>query len=74
MDTALIVAIIAGAVALTSAAGQIWNSRSIERLKFDQERSKTAAERHKEISNYSEPLARSAYDCKAGSLTFCAKG
>jgi len=76
MKTELTVAIIAGVVALCSAGGTIWssitNSRhsdantvAIEKLKIENEQAKTAAEREKEISNFREPLARSAYDLQS---------
>lgn len=76
MKVELVVAVIAGAVALVSAAGtilsSIWNARNsnknakdIEQLKIDNERFKAAAERQREISNFSEPLARAAYDLQS---------
>lgn len=87
MKVELAVALIAGGVALASAAGTIWssvwnakhsdanaraieelkgaNEKAIEQLKIDNERLKAAAERQKEMSNFSEPLARSAYDLQS---------
>jgi hypothetical protein len=72
----LTVALIAGAVALASAVGTIWssirnaehsnaNAKAIEQLKIDNDRLKAAAQRQKEISAFSEPLARSAYDLQS---------
>lgn len=87
MKVELAVALIAGGVALASAAGTIWssvwnakhsdanaraieelkgaNEKAIEQLKIDNERLKAAAERQKEMLNFSEPLARSAYDLQS---------
>lgn len=76
METPLVVAIIAGAVALVSAAGNIWsslrnaerasaNARAIEELRAAKDRDEAAAERQREISKYSEPLARAAYDLQS---------
>jgi hypothetical protein len=76
MRIELIVAIIAGTVALVSAAGTIWssmrnaghsaaNARAIELLKIDNERLKATEQRRTEISSFSEPLARSAYDLQS---------
>ena len=72
MKTELIVALIAGAVALASAAGTLWSSQranlnalAIEQLEIDREASKAAAQRQNEISRFSEPLARSAYDLQS---------
>src|SRR5271166_6422129 len=76
MRVELIVALIAGAVALVSAAGTVWssirnagysaaNARAIELLKIDNERLKAADQRRMEISTFSEPLARSAYDLQS---------
>ena len=84
MRTELIVALLAGVVALTSAAGTIWsalrnaargnenaraikqleidNARAIKQLEIDYDRIKIADQRQKELSGYTEPLARSAYD------------
>jgi hypothetical protein len=61
---------------LVSAAGTIWssvrnagnsaaNARAIELLKIDNERLKAADQRRTEISAFSEPLARSAYDLQS---------
>jgi hypothetical protein len=76
MKVELVVAIIAGVVALVSAAGtilsSIWNAknsnanaRAIEKLKIDNEQLKAAAQRQREISKFSEPLARAAYDLQS---------
>ena len=76
MKVELIVALIAGAVALASAGGTVWssirngehsdaNERAIEQLKIDSDRLKAADLRRKEISKLSEPLARSAYDLQS---------
>jgi hypothetical protein len=77
MKTELIVALIAGAVALVSAAGTIWSSQrtnfnalAIKRLEIDNEASKAAAQRQNEMSRFSEPLARSATTCRAAFTTF----
>jgi hypothetical protein len=72
----LVVAIIAGIVALVSAAGTIWssirnaersdaNARAIAQLKFESDRLKLAAQRDREIANFKEPLARAAYDLQS---------
>ena len=76
MKTELVVAIIAGIVALASAGGTIWstiksseysgqNARAIEQLKIDNEKSKATAQRERETSNFKEPLARAAYDLQS---------
>jgi hypothetical protein len=76
MRVELVVALIAGVVALASAAGTIWgsirnaehsnaNAKVIEQLRFENERLKVAAQRQREISSFSEPLARSAYDLQS---------
>jgi hypothetical protein len=76
MKVELVVALIAGSVALLSAGGtilsSIWNARAsnanakaIEQLKIDNDRLKAAAQRQREISNFSEPLARAAYDLQS---------
>jgi hypothetical protein len=72
MKTELIVALIAGAVALASAGGTVWSSQrtnsnelAIKRLEIDNEASKAAAQRQNEMSRFSEPLARSAYDLQS---------
>lgn len=76
MKTELIVALIAGAVALLSAVGTIWssirnsdrsdaNERALAELRIEYDKLKIEAERQKEIANFSEPLARSAYDLQS---------
>lgn len=76
MKTELAVALIAGVVALISGAATILsssknseragvNARAIEQLKIDSERLKADAQRRKEVANFSEPLARSAYDLQS---------
>jgi hypothetical protein len=72
MKVELIVALIAGTVALASAGGTIWatvrnskHSEAIEKLKIENDRLKAAAQRQKEISNFSVPLVRSAYDLQS---------
>ena len=76
MEVQLTVALIAGAVALASAAGTILssrrnaeqaavNSQEIEQLKIDYDRFKAATQKQSEISRFSEPLARSAYDLQS---------
>jgi hypothetical protein len=69
VNTELTVALIAGAVALASAAGTVWSSiRNAERSNANAkaiEQLKIAAETQKEISAFSEPLARSAYDLQS---------
>jgi hypothetical protein len=76
MGVELVVALIAGTVALVSAGGTIWssirnaehsgaNAKAIEQLKIDNDRLKTIAQRQREISNFSEPLARAAYDLQS---------
>lgn len=41
------------------------NERAIEQLKINNERAQAAAQQQKEISKFSEPLARSAYDLQS---------
>src|SRR5271170_3283225 len=72
MKTELIVALIAGGAALASAgftyrsAGRTdLNTLAIKRLEIDNEKSKATAQRQYEISRFSEPLARSAYDLQS---------
>ncbi len=64
-DTALIVGAMAGAVALLSTAANFFNARSIERIKAEGEEARIAAEDKKEISIYSEALARAAFDLQS---------
>ena len=76
MKTELLVAIIAGCVALGSAGVTVWssvsnarhsdaNTRAIEELKIASSQAKDAAQKEKEISSFREPLARSAYDLQS---------
>jgi hypothetical protein len=72
MKTELLVALIAGAVALASAGISMWNgwhsdanAKAIAALKIDFEKSEAVAKRQREISKFSEPLARSAYDLQS---------
>lgn len=76
MRVELIVALIAGAVALASAAGTIWssmrnaersngNAKAIEQIRIANEQARSAAQRRQEISRFSEPLARAAYDLQS---------
>lgn len=76
MEVQLMVAIVAGAVALTTAAGTIWgtirnaertarNARDIEEIKAASAIQQAAEARQGEISRYSEPLARAAYDLQS---------
>jgi hypothetical protein len=76
MQVELLVALIAGAVALASAAGTIWssvrnaehanaNAKAIEQLKAENERMTASAQRQREISRFREPLARAAYDLQS---------
>jgi hypothetical protein len=76
VEAQLTVAIIAGAVALLSAAGTIgtsvWNAsrtnsnaRAIKGLELENERRKEANIRESEISVLREPLARAAYDLQS---------
>ena len=69
MKTALVVALIAGAVSLISAVGTVYSSMSIaaktdENAKRIRELDLKVA-REKELSTYSEPLIRSAYDLQS---------
>src|SRR5262249_50374327 len=41
------------------------NAQAIEQLKIDYDKLKVAAQREKEISKFSEPLARAAYDLQS---------
>lgn len=65
IDTALIVGCIAGAVALASTGANVINARALERIKSSSEAAKTAAAERKELSIYSESLARSAFDLQS---------
>lgn len=76
MDVKLVVAVIAGSVALLSAFGtiasSIWiagrtnsNARAIKNLEFENEQRRAADLRQKEISAFSEPLSRAAYDLQS---------
>ncbi len=72
MKVEVIVALIAGAVALASAA-MAWrnsthsdkNTRAIAQLQIDNEKVRANAQLRKEISSYSEPLARAAYELQS---------
>lgn len=72
MKTELIVALIAGAFSSASAGTAFvssWqisaNSRAIELLKIENAKAQTAVQRQREMSKFSEPLARSAYDLQS---------
>lgn len=76
MKTEVVVALIAGLMALVSAGVAVWgsitttrqtaeNSRAIEELKIANERLVARTKRESEISKFSEPLARSAYDLQS---------
>ena len=76
METALIVAFVAGGIAAASALGNIWsslrnternnqNARRIEALRLEHENRKNADAKRREVSKYSEPLARAAYDLQS---------
>lgn len=76
MKAELTVAIIAGAIALISAGGTVWssvrnaehsdaNAQAIEQLKISNDRLNAADQKRKATSNFSEPLARSAYDLQS---------
>lgn len=76
METSLVVALVAGIVALASGAGNIWssvrnternnqNAQRIEALRVENENRKNADARRREVSKYSEPLARAAYDLQS---------
>lgn len=67
MKVELVVALIAGVVALLSAGGTIWSARQIERLK-------SVEQKRREISRYSEPLARAAYDLQSRIFNILNKG
>jgi hypothetical protein len=67
--TELLVALVSGAVALSSAALAIWGqfrsariAAEIEQLRFAEQR---RVESEKAISRYREPLARAAYDLQS---------
>lgn len=64
-DTALIVATIAGGVALVSTGVNVANARAIERIKADNEDAKVAAQDRKQVAFYSEPMARAAFDLQS---------
>jgi hypothetical protein len=76
MDTALVVALMAGGVSLASAAANVWssrknaerasdNARALERLRAATEQEREKERRLLEISRYSEPLAKAAYDLQS---------
>ena len=76
MESALIVATISAVVALLSVAGNVWssrrnteraniNARAIEDLRAENEQAKDVRQRQREISKYSEPLARAAFDLQS---------
>ena len=60
MTTEVVVALIAGAVALASATGTIWNARAIKQLELNNEQRKASEQREREVSKYREPLIRAA--------------
>ncbi len=62
INTKLVVVLIAGMVALVSAACTALNAGAIEQLKIDNKRRTAEEQRRKEISGYSERLAHAAYD------------
>ncbi len=72
MKTELIVALVAGAVAIASAIGTFWsssrtnaNALAIKRLEIDNDNAKVAAQHKVEMSRFREPLARSVYDLQS---------
>ena len=76
MDTALIVALVAGGVSLLSAAGNVRtlrknaeraneNARAIEEMRAATELGRQKEQRLRDISRYSEPLAKAAYDLQS---------
>lgn len=69
MDTALIVALISGAVALASGGLALYGQRTLADLTREREAAKTAEDRRYEkeqvIARYREPLARAAYDLQS---------
>lgn len=78
MSKELLLALIAGAIALTSAAGTIWasirnadvttaNARAIEELK-------AAAQHEKDVSRFREPFARAIYDLQSRIFNIVNKG
>lgn len=58
MNIELAVALISGAVALSSAAGTIWSSRKIEQIKIEYDRLKEAAQRKKRDIDHRQLLWR----------------
>lgn len=64
-DTAFVVASIAGLVALASTAANVVNGRAIERIKAENEAARLASEDKKQVSIYSEALARAAFDLQS---------
>lgn len=76
METAVVVALVAATASVVVALFSSWvsftsssqsnrNQREIELLKIDADKAKAAAQRAKEISAYSEPLARADYDLQS---------
>jgi hypothetical protein len=76
MEVQLAAAIVAGTVALTTAAATVWgtirnaertarNARDIEDIKNARAKEAAAAARQAQVSRYSEPLARAAYDLQS---------
>ena len=69
MDPKLVVAsvaaLIAGVFALVSATYTARNAKAIKQLEIDNERRKAEEQRSREISGFSEPLARAAYDLQS---------
>ena len=72
MEVPVIAAIIAGLVSLVSAAGTLWssartnaNANAIKLLEIESDRQNPLLSAKSEISNFSEPLPRSAYDLQS---------
>jgi hypothetical protein len=76
MEAAVIAATVTGGVAIVTAGVALFGSlktaritsetaRFVEKFKTDYDREKTAIEKSKRISAYSEPFARSAYDLQS---------
>lgn len=70
MKVPVIAAIIAGLVSLVSAAGTLWssartNANAIKLLEIESDRQNPLLSAKSEISNFSEPLPRSAYDLQS---------
>lgn len=70
METALIVAIVAGAVAIVSAVFTGLNARGIEEMKAKLAAEREADDRATQVAIYSAPLAQAAFDLQSRLYNF----